>query len=216
VCHNCHRELHNASDNTNERQRLNKKLCLQFKHINECELCGYNTCATSLEFHHLDPNTKDTKISKFVYNHSWKTLENLTDEAKKELDKCIVVCRNCHQTLHQDMKFIQLNWEEIVAKSINLIEKNLINSQEVIRLGKEGFDKFEISKKLNCSKERVWEILKSNNLTKPKHIVDKKIILDLFKNGDRICDITRKTKFSKSSVLKVIKEYKNENHSCTD
>jgi Mor family transcriptional regulator len=214
VCQNCHREIHKLQDNINKRQRLNKKLCLEFKQTNNCEICGYNKCDTSLEFHHKDSNTKDTKISKFVYNHTWKELSDITEDAKKELDKCIVVCRNCHQTIHQDMNFIETYWDDIIFKSINLAEKNIVDAKQVIRLGKEGFDKFEIAKKLNCSHIRVWEILKSNNLTTPKHIVDKKIIIDLFKKGDKICDITRKTKFSKSSVLKVIKEYKNENHPC--
>jgi len=212
VCQNCHREIHKVRDIVNERQRLNKKLCLDYKGIQTCEHCGYNKCDTTLEFHHKDPNTKDTKISTFVYNHSWKTLCDITLEAKNELDKCIVVCRNCHQTLHQDMEFIQTNWKEIVAKSKNLVEKNIVDPQEVIRLGKEGFDRFEISEKLNCSKERVWEILKSNNLSNPKHVVDKKLIVDLFKSGVRICDIARKTKFSKTSIAKAIKEYKNENN----
>jgi hypothetical protein len=44
-----------------------------------------------LEFHHLDPNEKDFSIG----GKSW-SLERL----KKEVDKCILICANCHRELH--------------------------------------------------------------------------------------------------------------------
>lgn len=57
----------------------------------KCEKCGYNKCVRSLEFHHLDPNEKDFTIS----GKSW-SFERL----KKEVDKCILVCSNCHNEIH--------------------------------------------------------------------------------------------------------------------
>ena len=53
----------------------------------ECEKCGYK----ALEFHHLDPNKKDFTIG----GKSW-SFERL----KKEVDKCILVCSNCHKEIH--------------------------------------------------------------------------------------------------------------------
>lgn len=57
----------------------------------KCEKCGYDKCIRSLEFHHLDPNEKDFTIS----GKSW-SFERL----KKEVDKCILVCSNCHNEIH--------------------------------------------------------------------------------------------------------------------
>lgn len=57
----------------------------------KCEKCEYNKCIRSLEFHHLDPNEKDFTIS----GKSW-SFERL----KKEVDKCILVCSNCHNEIH--------------------------------------------------------------------------------------------------------------------
>lgn len=57
----------------------------------KCERCGYNKCIDALEFHHLDPNEKDFSIA----GKSW-ALERL----KKEADKCILVCSNCHKEIH--------------------------------------------------------------------------------------------------------------------
>lgn len=58
---------------------------------NKCLLCGYDKCLDSLSFHHLDPLVKE-------YNISLK--RKLADEIKSELDKCILVCSNCHAEIH--------------------------------------------------------------------------------------------------------------------
>ena len=57
----------------------------------KCECCGYNRNIAALEFHHLDTSEKDFGISDT--HHSW-------DDTVKELDKCILVCANCHREIH--------------------------------------------------------------------------------------------------------------------
>ena len=58
-----------------------------------CQKCGYNKNIAALEFHHLDPSEKDFGIAYRGYTRSWDTV-------KKELDKCILVCANCHREIH--------------------------------------------------------------------------------------------------------------------
>lgn len=55
----------------------------------KCTVCGYSKCLTALEFHHTNPEEKET------YNSHWTFKRN-----KNELDKCILVCANCHRELH--------------------------------------------------------------------------------------------------------------------
>lgn len=63
-----------------------------------CSRCGYNTCIEALDFHHIDPNNKEFNISHAIRNsHSWERL-------KIELDKCILLCANCHRELHYTEK----------------------------------------------------------------------------------------------------------------
>jgi hypothetical protein len=57
----------------------------------KCVKCGYNKCIAALEFHHPDSN-KEFGIGANGYTHSWIKL-------KKELDKCILVCSNCHKEI---------------------------------------------------------------------------------------------------------------------
>lgn len=58
----------------------------------ECSICGYKRSSKALEFHHIDPNEKDFTIS----GKSW-SFERL----KKEVDRCILVCANCHAEIHE-------------------------------------------------------------------------------------------------------------------
>lgn len=58
-----------------------------------CTVCGYSKCQEALDFHHLDPNTKDIKVKDAVRQRG-------TEKLKEELAKCIVVCANCHREIH--------------------------------------------------------------------------------------------------------------------
>lgn len=64
----------------------------------KCEMCGYDKNISALEFHHLDPNQKDFAIS--GNKCGWNDLQ-------KELDKCIMVCANCHRELHNPHSTIE-------------------------------------------------------------------------------------------------------------
>ena len=81
-----------SSEERIERGRVFKQMCLDYKG-GECERCGYNGSNSALEFHHVNPEEKGFGLAK----------QNRTkfDEAiKKELDKCILLCSNCHREKH--------------------------------------------------------------------------------------------------------------------
>lgn len=63
----------------------------------KCQICGYNKSKNALHFHHLDPNEKDFSIS-------GKSLS--FDKLKTEVDKCILVCSNCHSEIHEGLTII--------------------------------------------------------------------------------------------------------------
>lgn len=58
----------------------------------KCVLCGYDKSLAALQFHHTDPNEKEFTLGQ---KRGYK-LETL----KKELEKCILVCANCHSEIH--------------------------------------------------------------------------------------------------------------------
>ena len=57
-----------------------------------CADCGYRDDARALEFHHIDPAGKDERVGAMV---GW----NL-ERVLAEVDKCIVLCANCHRVRH--------------------------------------------------------------------------------------------------------------------
>lgn len=87
--------------NTIERQRLFKKQCIEYKG-GKCERCSYNKCDAAMEFHHIDPSQKDFSISHIK-------LTKFCNKAKKELDKCILLCSNCHREVHFELSEIKNN-----------------------------------------------------------------------------------------------------------
>lgn len=80
---------------TQKRRNKVKEIAVEYKG-GKCSVCGYDRCADALEFHHLDPSQKDFGISSKGYTRSW-------DKVKEELDKCILVCSNCHREIHSGL-----------------------------------------------------------------------------------------------------------------
>lgn len=75
-----------------EDTRRFKKHCVEYKG-GSCEICGYNRCLAALEFHHRDPAKKKFGLGS-------QNIKRLTAEILKELDKCDLLCANCHAEEH--------------------------------------------------------------------------------------------------------------------
>lgn len=83
------------------RQKL-KEIAVEYKG-GKCEKCGYYKCNWALDFHHLDPNEKDFSFSQ-CSTMSW-------DKLKDEIDKCIMVCSNCHREIHYELHLNKIDNE---------------------------------------------------------------------------------------------------------
>ena len=79
------------SECVTKRRKQLKKDAVAYKG-GKCVLCGYDKCVAALDFHHKDDN-KEFGISLIGVTRSWEKI-------KKEIDKCILVCANCHRELH--------------------------------------------------------------------------------------------------------------------
>jgi len=76
------------------RQQTLKQKCVDYKG-GKCELCNYDKCSAALEFHHRDPAQKDFELR--------MSRQAFTTIIKNELDKCQLVCANCHREIHQNL-----------------------------------------------------------------------------------------------------------------
>lgn len=66
----------------------------------KCQICGYSRCRDAMDFHHIDSSTKTFSISN---SNIYKNMEKM----KQEVDKCMLVCANCHREIHAGIIDIQ-------------------------------------------------------------------------------------------------------------
>jgi len=81
----------NAAKCKDARQR-NKIKALEYKG-NVCEICGYCAYIGALDFHHVNPKNKLFALSSGGLRKPWIVV-------KAELDKCALLCSNCHRETH--------------------------------------------------------------------------------------------------------------------
>lgn len=92
----------------NYRMNIKKKL-IEYSG-GKCEKCGYDRPFPNYyDFHHKDSDKKDFSISK-------RSL--CFEKLKVEVDKCILLCKNCHGELHY------VENQKIKKRTIAKIKKN--------------------------------------------------------------------------------------------
>lgn len=165
LCRNCHNKFHYGEDNTG-RWKANKKIFLEFKGVDKCEKCGYNECNASLDFHHVNSDDKDFMLGDIYLPYN--SIRDLTEKIENELNKCEVLCKNCHMIEHSDVEFYEKNKEAIIFKSLNMREiQSKVDRNKVKELYESGVKQIEISKILNTRKSTISGIIKELKLNKP-------------------------------------------------
>lgn len=84
---------------TAEKRRKIKQDLVEYKG-GICECCGINNkeFLSIYDFHHKDTKEKDILIS----GSYCRSIESL----KKEVDKCMLVCSNCHRIIHEGLNTV--------------------------------------------------------------------------------------------------------------
>lgn len=88
-----------SKNKKNQRRNIKRKeisnKVQEYKADKGCKLCQEKHPAC-LTFHHVDPTIKTNTVSNFIRNRR-------TEEAIfEEIEKCEVMCLNCHAKLHYD------------------------------------------------------------------------------------------------------------------
>lgn len=82
-----------------EKRRKFRQWVWDIKKGLKCSECG-DTRTPVLEFHHTDPDLKEGMISEMARNPSEKQKQKILEE----IEKCIVLCSNCHKIEHYRLK----------------------------------------------------------------------------------------------------------------
>lgn len=88
-CRHCYRKTKNILK-TKRRSLIEER-----KSEIGCERCGVRDVRV-LEFHHRDSNKKDFAIADYYYHQFG------VERLEKEIEKCSVLCANCHRILHYE------------------------------------------------------------------------------------------------------------------
>lgn len=166
-----HNDSHTKS-NTSFRQFIRSvKRKLYFIELKggKCEICGYDKNIAALEFHHINSNEKS-------FNLDARTLANSKiEKLEEELNKCMVVCSNCHKEIHNE------NHNMAIVKELIENNSHILNEVKEVKYCKDcgkillsenisGYCNICLPKhtrKANIpSMEELNELLKNNSLNK--------------------------------------------------
>lgn len=97
-----------VNSNFQKTRKASKNTCLKF--LGECcQECGYKKCQAALDFHHVNKDSKNIEIKILVGNRKISSPINresndpFIKKLIKELDKCIILCKNCHNANHSSL-----------------------------------------------------------------------------------------------------------------
>ena len=118
-CECCFKELKNNrrkrcdTCNTAIRRIKLKKKCVEYKG-NKCKTCKTKYENLSVyDFHHIEPDKKDFELTSLnIAKMSW-------NDIKIELDKCMLLCSNCHRIEHSMFEKYK---EYLIGDEANLVE----------------------------------------------------------------------------------------------
>ena len=189
----CSKRCSNKNYVDKRRKKL-KQLAVAYKG-GKCVICGYNKCVASLDFHHI--SDKSFGIGSRGFTRSWEIL-------KPELDKCILVCRNCHGEIH---------WGDVTITSQMLIAQGSdLEPTRYFERPKTSYNK--VCK--HCLGD--YSTLRSNQIyctDNCRHLADRKIdrpsqdeLEDMLKTMS-YCAVGRKYGVSDNAIRKWEKSYRN-------
>lgn len=110
----------------------------------KCEKCGEQR-EHILAFHHIDSESKDSTPAKLIANSKF-------DEFFKEIEKCILLCNNCHGDFHYRESKEGITLEEYLGKPIPTYEKKDIKRSYNYVDHKNDTSSIKDSKCSNCGK----------------------------------------------------------------
>lgn len=135
-CKYCH------SQTSKNKYYKNKQILDTIKSQGKCEKCGYDKCLEVLEYHHKEPEFKVNGVSRLATHYNLQV-------GLEEIEKCILLCANCHREFH----FLEKNIDNFLLE--DFLSQNF---------NKEDFYKYIV---LNTSEENEHRINSIQSYVKP-------------------------------------------------
>jgi hypothetical protein len=132
---------------------------LKLKGRDTCEKCGHRgNSYASLEFHHINPSTKEFNLGRL--NNNYVSDARLA-KIMVEIEKCSLLCSNCHFVEHFGGGKFEQYKKEIYEKINSYVEKDIIKIDRnvVYDMRDSGMKMSEIADRMKCSRTTIGNIL---------------------------------------------------------
>ena len=87
-------------DNAPQKQKqttyMKRKAMIESAKSVPCQCCKISYPPVVMDLHHIDPSTKKDTVSNLLKSGSLQSLQ-------EEIDKCVVLCSNCHRLVHAEL-----------------------------------------------------------------------------------------------------------------
>lgn len=206
LCYNCHQKHHMKTTNVDKRRTNTKRILFEYMGTSACKCCGESE-SRILHFHHV--RNKIISISQWITNKNIKTIDELNDLIKTELDKCILLCPNCHAETHLDKDFNEKYLDLIIKKSKNLTENIKPLDRELVKqMFLDGMQQIDIAKHFHSAKSTISDILKSFGLTisMADKSYDRQKLVELHTKGYSNIEISEELGMRRNTVSRIINE----------
>ncbi len=191
-CQNCHIEHHNR------KPKKQKIKLLDYMGVRSCEKCGYSNDISALHFHHI--HNKKFQVSSIHFNCN----SDIPDHVKQELQKCEVLCANCHAKEHFDYEFFEEYYKQIIEKSNNYVESPRYDKSQIIPLFRDGASIVEIEEKTKIPRHIITSELSKNNETDFGKKIDIIKLRQLHSEGLNSFEISKLLKKSQASICRCL------------
>lgn len=134
-----YQESYGTSYYNDKNQKKNKRIKKLAKELfgNRCQICRYDRCLRSLHFHHINEKEKIFPISKMFISklHRRPSIR----EFVLELNKCVLICGNCHGEIHDNLINID-HISRIFVSETDFYKNNIRYSSKGTRLHRNEYE----------------------------------------------------------------------------
>ena len=93
-------------------QKARKELVKNVKQESECVVCS-EEAPCCLDFHHPPDVEKRGSVGQMIYK------SGPIKKLRKEIEKCVIICSNCHRKLHADELETDVLQTDVMPKGVN-------------------------------------------------------------------------------------------------
>lgn len=118
-----------ADTKKNWRKRARGYLAAAFG--GKCTICGYDKTIAALDYHHIDPKSKDSMLCIAMRNgYAWS---KIVEEARK----CTMVCCRCHREIHAGITQLPKNCARFNEEYVDVVKLQIAEFDECPICGQE-------------------------------------------------------------------------------